>query len=280
MPVKILALLSTLLGAAVLMGNPEPAGQAPAAQDAAPADQPAEPAGEKSEASPPVDPAKDEADEPNEKVEEPFSFGREIKRLGNEKYKVRTTAQDALLKWGNRNLDEGIEALYEVYRTSDDPEVRLRSRQVLRRLVIVKQPFDGQGYLGIQMDTHRVMDANGELQPAVLITMVREGTAAEVAKLQANDLITGVDDVVFNDLLPTRMFSDYIKSKRPGDEIVLHVRRGEQSLDLTASLRRRSPLLDQVTQWGTQLELPPQEQLDEADFQDWLRTREAGAKRD
>ncbi len=198
-----------------------------------------------------------------------------IRLLNHEEFKQRKAAQDSLLKWGAGELDKGIEFLYEVYRRSDDPEVRLRSREVLKRLVIIKQPFDGEGYLGIQMDTRQVQVKleDGELHPAVRITQVREGTAAEVAKLQANDLITGVDRVVFNDPAPNRVLADYIKSKKPGDIITLHVRRGEEALDLKASLRRRSPLLNQLTQWGTQLQLPAQAELDESDFQDWLRTR-------
>jgi hypothetical protein len=141
--------------------------------------------------------------------------------------------------------------------------------------VIEKQPFDGEGYLGILMAPHQVRNERGELQPAVLVREVHKGTAAEEAKLQANDLISGVDDLVFDDLLPTQMFSEYIKSKRPGEEIALHLWRGGELLTLKASLRRRSPIIDQFMQLGTLAPLPPQEELDEADFQDWLKTRAA-----
>ena len=204
-----------------------------------------------------------------------------LRRLNHEDYRERKAAQKSLLEWGKRDLTKGIETLYGVYQTTDDPEVRLRSREVLKRLVIIKQPFEGAGYLGIKMENAQVKDADGELQPAVRVTEVREGTAAEVAKLQVDDLVTGVDHLVFDGLaLPITSFGDYIRSKKPGDEITLHVRRGAESLTMKPSLRRRSPLLDRFTQWGTtQFDLPKQSDLDEADFHDWLRTR-AAAERD
>lgn len=216
---------------------------------------------------------------PAEGPKPPLQFPSAILvELSHEDFKHRLSAQDSLLKWGMKDLSGSIEMLYGVYRGAEDPEVRFRSRQVLKRLVIVQQPFDGDGYLGIQMEPAQWKDPRGQLQPVVRITVVRVGTAAEVAKLKVNDLVTGVDQIVFDDLTPTRMFADYIQSKKPGDVIALHLRRGEEKLTLKASLRRRSPLLDELTRWGTQLILPDQSELDESDFQDWLKIRRAAER--
>ncbi len=201
-----------------------------------------------------------------------------LRGLSHETYKERLAAQDSLLEWGMKDLGGSIEMLYGWYRRSDDPEVRLRSRAVLKRLIIVQQPFDGEGYLGIQMEPAQWKNGLGELQPAVRITVVREGTAAEVAKLKVDDMVTGVDHIVFDDLAPTRMFADYIQSKGPGDTITLHLQRGEKALKIKTSLRRRSPLLDRLTQWGTQLQLPDQAELDESDFRDWLKLQAAAER--
>ena len=162
-----------------------------------------------------------------------------IESLGHEDFKKRHAGQRELLMWGKEDLQGSIKVLYRIYREADNPEVRLRSREVLKALVILKQPLPGQGYLGIQMDTARWKDEEGMMRPAVLITEVRKGTAADLAKLKADDLITGLDDVQFDDLAPTRRLADYIKSKGPGDKIVLKVKRGKDHLELTASLRRR-----------------------------------------
>ena len=198
-----------------------------------------------------------------------------IAALGDERFKNRDVAQKALLAWGKKDIGGRIESLYHLYRKEEDPEVRLRSREVLKSLVILQQPLPGQGYLGIQMDTARWKDGQGVVRPAVLITDVRDGTAAAVARLKANDLIIGVDQVVFDDLAPTRRFADYIRSKKPGDEIVLKVRRGGEQLELTASLRRRPAALDEINQWGLFPVLPDESKMNEDYFQEWLRERAA-----
>ncbi|MBQ97338.1 MAG: hypothetical protein CMP30_04980 [Roseibacillus sp.] len=194
-----------------------------------------------------------------------------IEALGHEDFKKRREGQNELLLWGKKDLQGGIEALYRIYREAENPEVRLRGREVLKALVILKQPLPGQGYLGIQMDTARWKDEKGMMRPAVLITDVRKGTAADLANLKANDLITGLDEVLFDDLAPTRRLADYIKSKGPGDKITLKVKRGQDHLELTASLRRRPTALDEITQWGVLPVLPQETEMDEDYFQEWLK---------
>ncbi len=203
-----------------------------------------------------------------------------LRRLNHEDFKERKAAQAALLEWGKGNTEEGIETLYDVFRTTEDPEVRVRSREVLRRLVIINQPLEGPGYLGVRMEDAQVKDAEGEFQPAVRITEVREGTAAETAKLKPDDLVVGVDEAVFNELRPIIGFAEYIKNKSAGDEITLHIRRGEETLHLKARLQRRPPQLDRLTQWGTApLVLPTQAELDESYFRDWLDARAAAERK-
>lgn len=194
-----------------------------------------------------------------------------IESLGHEDFKKRHAGQRELLMWGKEDLQGSIKVLYRIYREAENPEVRLRSREVLKALVILKQPLPGQGYLGIQMDTARWKDEEGMMRPAVLITEVRKGTAADLAKLKADDLITGLDEVQFDDLAPTRRLADYIKSKGPGDKIILKVKRGKEHLELTASLRRRPAALDEIVQWGVLPVLPQETEMDEDYFQEWLK---------
>ena len=201
-----------------------------------------------------------------------------VDALADEKFRTRRTAQTQLLEWGKKDLERSVESLYKFYRQGENPEGGLRTREVLKALVILQQPLPGQGYLGIQMDTARWKNEQGLIQPAVLITDVRKGTAAAIAKLRDGDLIIGVDEVVFNDLAPTRMFADYIKSKQPGDEIRLKVRRGMDHLELTASLRRRPAVLDEINQWGLLPVLPDESEMDEKYFLEWLRNRKASER--
>ena len=199
-----------------------------------------------------------------------------IEALGHEDFKVRHAGQRELLAWGKKDLQGSIKALYGIYREADNPEVRLRSREVLKALVILKQPLPGQGYLGIQMEASRWKDEEGVMRPAVLITEVRKGTAADLAQLKPDDLITGLDEVRFDDLAPTSRLADYIKSKGPGDKITLKVKRGKEHLELTASLRRRPAALDEIVQWGVLPVLPQETEMDEDYFQEWLKKQKKG----
>lgn len=200
-----------------------------------------------------------------------------LNRLSDDDYKVRKEAQDWLVEWGKGDLDYALEFMFQTYRKARDPERRLRSRQVLKRLVIIRQPFEGEGYLGIRMETESYPDRDGELQPAVLVTEVRKGTPAFDSGLQIGDLVIGVDAVSFDDLAPTSMLANYITSKNPGDEITLKVFRQGVILEKSARLRRRAKEIDQAFNRfpGENLEIPDQAELDEADFKEWLRKRVA-----
>ncbi|GEM_PF-1251349 len=204
-----------------------------------------------------------------------FPFEETLLRLGHEDFQIRREAQEALLAWGREDLEAGIERIHEVFRRTEDPEIRLRAREVLKRLVIEKQPWGGQGYLGIQMQAAQVKGEKGKLRPAILVTEVREGTAAEEAGIRVGDMILAVDELTFQGVDARLPFGDYIKSRKPGDLVVLSIRRNEEDLKVRSGLRRRSPMLDRITPWGGQLQLPEQSELDEADFREWLGRQEA-----
>lgn len=198
-----------------------------------------------------------------------------LEKLSDESYKVRKGAQDRLVEWGKGDLDYALEVMFETFRSAHDPERRLRSRQVLKRLVILKQPFEGEGYLGIRMSTRSYPDRDGELQPAVLVTEVRSGTPAFESGLKIGDLIAGIDELWFDDLAPTSMLANYITAKNPGDEITLKVFRQGEFLQTTARLRRRSKEIDRAFNQfpGENPRIPDQAVLDEADFEEWLKGR-------
>ena len=70
-----------------------------------------------------------------------------------------------------------------------------------------------------------------------LVTMLTEGGPAATAGLQERDLITHIDGreiIVFGDLL-----SYLLKEKSPGDEVVLTLIRGTETLEITVTLGAR-----------------------------------------
>ena len=107
-----------------------------------------------------------------------------MKKLAHPEFKTRKETQQKLVEWGKENIDPAIERFYQAYEGNDDPEIRSRSRSILRELVIFKQAGEGKGYLGIRMQEDELMTEDGKLRPVVRITETMEGTPAKKAGLK------------------------------------------------------------------------------------------------
>lgn len=89
-----------------------------------------------------------------------------------------------------------------------------------------------EGYLGVALDD-RIDGGSG-----ALVTGVEAGSPAEAAGLVVDDVVTAVDDRTINgpeDLVAT------IRDREPGASLTIHVQRGRDSVDLTATLVPRPP---------------------------------------
>ena len=98
------------------------------------------------------------------------------------------------------------------------------------------EPHDGQEVVGYGVSFGSQPDMTYEGDDGVRISGVRGGSPADVCGVQAGDVIIAVDGT------PVRNLEDYavlLFSHRPGDEIVVTVRRGDEELDLTAVLEGR-----------------------------------------
>lgn len=195
-----------------------------------------------------------------------------IGELADTEFKTRKRAQELLMEWGRNNLEAGIKKFYQTYQNSDDPEVRARSREVLRELVIFKQSGEGEGYLGIRMQAEELMLDGGELRPVVRITSVMPGTPAAKFELRPNDLIVGIDEVEVGGQDSLTAFGAYVQSRKPRTDVTLHLLRKGQPQDVVVNLMRRPPDLEQRTfLWGGQEYVPPaQEEVEEQEFKKWL----------
>ncbi len=72
--------------------------------------------------------------------------------------------------------------------------------------------------------------------PGVRVQQVMEESAAAAAGIKAGDIIVAIDGVATGSL---RAYSDELKKHAPGDSIRLDLRRGDESLDLRATLKAR-----------------------------------------
>lgn len=174
-------------------------------------------------------------------AETPISFDDALKRLGHDEFKERMAAQDELRQWAKERVQEGIQVFYRLYRTHEEPEVRLRCRELLKELVLLTLAKEGEGYIGVRMLDQAVVRPNQPPVNAVRITQVMPGTPAERAKLQAGDLVTGIDDLKFGQRIATDAFGTYVRSKKPQETVTLHLLRQGEAIKQKVELMKRPP---------------------------------------
>jgi S1-C subfamily serine protease len=129
---------------------------------------------------------------------------------------------------------------------------------LMKKLVMQRKYGKGKGFLGIQMSGVLLPAKPNEPRAdrqAVQVDRVLPDTPAQKFGLRAGDLILRVDDVDlstareaalqnfdgFGAQLPTvTSFSDYIKSKQPGEEVNLHLLRDGEPLEIEVALMKLS----------------------------------------
>ena len=207
--------------------------------------------------------------------ENEFSLNDVLKRLAHDDFKERTAAQQDLREWGEERVEEGIKVFYGLYRTHEEPEVRLRCRELLKELVVSHVlSKEGEGYMGIMMQDQAVIRPGQPVRNAVLITRVMPGTPAESAKLQAGDLITGIDELRFDQQLARDAFGAYVRGKKPEETVTLHMLREGAPMKQKVVLMKRPPDLDRpFFQFGDEFVPQDQETLEENEFRDWLKKK-------
>ncbi len=97
-----------------------------------------------------------------------------------------------------------------------------------------------RGYLGVQLDT---------VPGTVKLSLVQPETAAAAAGLLAQDVILSLDGKELGDRTD---FVRAVQARAPGDKIQLRVRRGDEELEVEATLRRdrRGAPSEQEPLWG------------------------------
>jgi len=146
--------------------------------------------------------------------------------LGAPKYAAREAAQKQLLQIGDANYQPVLDLSLRTYATTQDPEVKLRLRGVMARLVGTKIFDRPRGYLGVQIASATALDE--QQQPIRGITVLKpvEDGVAEKAGIQAGDLILKLDDLDLVKTPSTLEFTHYVQSKYPGDKVKLVIKRG------------------------------------------------------
>ncbi len=210
----------------------------------------------------------------------------QLEKLSSDDFEERETAYKAIHEWADQNLTAAPELLYKAWRANEDPEVQSRCYNLMRQMVTQRKFGKGKGFLGIRM-TGVILPAKpggpAGLQ-AVRVENILDDTPAQKVGLRMGDLIVRVDELDLQQAKPANLgaeekpwepgrrlglemhsvsrFSDYIKSKQPGEKVVLHCLRGNQRLEIEACLMKLAPAND-----------PKHEQIEAASemfFRQWL----------
>jgi len=206
-----------------------------------------------------------------------FSFDDALKRLGHDQFKERVAAQAELREWGQARVEEAIGVFYKIFRSHEDPEIRLRCRELLKELVLLNLAEEGEGYIGVKMMDQVIMKPGGQATSAVRITEVMPETPAEKFKLKVGDLVTGIDEVQFGRGVATVAFGQYVRSKKPEEVVTLHLLRNGEAMKQKVELMRRPPFLDEMMflPFGQEFVPPDPKKIEEDKFREWLKKKAA-----
>lgn len=195
--------------------------------------------------------------------------------LSSEDFKKREEAQGELLAWARRQPDVAMDVLYRQSRTADDPEVRERCLAVLRELVNDEYFKEGDGYVGIRMrDEVAVVPGDPKARGVIRVVQVVRNSAAEQAGLQINDLIVGLNELVWHEGSASLPFSEAIRKLKPNSKIVLTVLRDGNLMKLEVTLGRRPLVADNPFLEQRPADIEAAERADrDAYFRRWLERR-------
>jgi len=153
--------------------------------------------------------------------------------LGHHNYAVRAVAQDRLF-----DLPEAQQRrLGQVYLQSDDPEVAVRLRMFAhdyfdRRVLPEYDELRRRGFLGVSQTVVRRPDGG----VAIRVVKVVDGTGAEEAGVEPNDLIVALDGEGVDPRDPVGEFSEAIKAKGEGERVTLTLIRDGVKRKIEATL--------------------------------------------
>lgn len=165
-----------------------------------------------------------------------------VDSLASEAFKQRTKAQMDLSRWALEQPDVSQEWLFRELEATEDPEVRIRLREVMKEVVVAEHQKDGPGYVGISMLDVEVMvpgDDGAEARAGVSISRVQADTPASRAGLLAGDVVVSVDQLKWTNGPATPGFQAAIMKHKPGDKVELGILRGAELKKVEVTLAAR-----------------------------------------
>jgi C-terminal processing protease CtpA/Prc len=195
-----------------------------------------------------------------------------IAGLSSEVFQERELAQASLLQWVQEKAPAVYSEIIKLHTTTDDPEVRKRTKAILKSLSDIDYLSDGKGYVGIEMAEEALPAEDVDKAFAIRINKVVRSSPAEAAGLRRGDLIVRLDDVPWKEMGAMNDFMTKIAGMKPQREVKLKILRdGAENLDVSVVLGRRP--VDNLLFIGEDLpELDRKAREDH--FRKWLKMHE------
>ncbi len=186
--------------------------------------------------------ADDLTEEENVEATLPKPVGALFDQLGADTARERIEAEQALIQQlaDGKIRDRIRDRAVELYSSSNDPEVWLRVREILKNYVSEHSDFGPRrGFLGVLHSLTEYPDEKGVIHRAVRVEMVVPDTPAAKAKLLSGDLILKIDDVNLDTPHGDLSFFRHIFLQQGGKTVKLKVLRDWKVIELDAVLANR-----------------------------------------
>jgi len=164
-----------------------------------------------------------------------------ISQLGSPHFTERETATSRLIKIG----PPAFAQLRTAYHGTEQLEARLRIERIVHESYLNHHVYNRNAFLGIQQSpvpiTHDDDARIPEGHVGIQVRLVIEGTAAERAEFEAEDVIIALDQEPISavDVQVTQAFGELIRVRGPGTPVVLTVLRGSDQFDVEVTLGAR-----------------------------------------
>jgi C-terminal processing protease CtpA/Prc len=165
-----------------------------------------------------------------------------ITQLGNPRFAKRESAQAQLRELVNIEPDMVISNLIRRLAVTDDPEIEIRIKDILREVVTTRF-YRKKGFLGISLSQDDTLLKVGEkVFLPINVMQVLPKTAALTNGVLTGDKIIQVDEHVCSTNFGVEEFVKYVSGKGAGAKITLTIWRAGKTETMEITLGERPPL--------------------------------------
>jgi C-terminal processing protease CtpA/Prc len=193
-----------------------------------------------------------------------------IAKLGEGSSANRNQTTEAILNRLGEDPDHAAKLLGNANQSSDDPEVRARTRSLLEQTYRIYELGEGVGVFGIVVGWF--LDHNGtELTSWPLVVQVARGTPAESAGFRAGDVIINCNGEDCHGINSRNDLIKRLSKIRPGTETTFKVRFSDQASAASTDLKDQIRDLKAAPMVRKDLNLPSR--FENNQFKEWLRSQ-------